>query len=96
MMDKLPGFLGTQGPGHGGEQHAGPAVHVEDALGFQATEGCPHRQCLHMTVETAVLIEPLVALGAEVQWSSCNIFSSQDHAAAAIAKAGILVYCLEG
>ncbi|XP_058418865.1 adenosylhomocysteinase isoform X3 [Diceros bicornis minor] len=45
--------------------------------------------CLHMTVETAVLIETLVALGAEVQWSSCNIFSTQDHAAAAIAKAGI-------
>ncbi|XP_020025865.1 adenosylhomocysteinase isoform X2 [Castor canadensis] len=45
--------------------------------------------CLHMTVETAVLIETLVALGAEVRWSSCNIFSTQDHAAAAIAKAGI-------
>ena len=45
--------------------------------------------CLHMTMETAVLIETLVALGAEVRWSSCNIFSTQDHAAAAIAKAGI-------
>ncbi|XP_015503240.1 adenosylhomocysteinase isoform X2 [Parus major] len=45
--------------------------------------------CLHMTVQTAVLIETLIVLGAEVQWSSCNIFSTQDHAAAAIAKAGI-------
>ena len=44
--------------------------------------------CLHMTIQTAVLIETLVALGAEVRWSSCNIFSTQDHAAAAIAKAG--------
>ena len=45
--------------------------------------------CLHMTIQTAVLIETLVELGAEVRWSSCNIFSTQDHAAAAIAKAGI-------
>uniref|UniRef100_H0XVM6 Adenosylhomocysteinase n=1 Tax=Otolemur garnettii TaxID=30611 RepID=H0XVM6_OTOGA len=52
--------------------------------------------CLHMTVETAVLIETLIALGAEVQWSSCNIFSTQDHAAAAIAKAGIPVYAWKG
>uniref|UniRef100_A0A8C2XUZ9 Adenosylhomocysteinase n=1 Tax=Capra hircus TaxID=9925 RepID=A0A8C2XUZ9_CAPHI len=52
--------------------------------------------CLHMTVETAVLIETLVALGAEVRWSSCNIFSTQDHAAAAIAKAGIPVYAWKG
>ena len=48
--------------------------------------------CLHMTIQTAVLIETLVALGADVRWSSCNIFSTQDHAAAAIAKAGIPVY----
>lgn len=52
--------------------------------------------CLHMTVQTAVLIETLMALGAEVQWSSCNIFSTQDHAAAAIAKAGIPVYAWKG
>src|SRR3979409_2402159 len=44
--------------------------------------------CLHMTIQTAVLIETLLELGAEVRWSSCNIFSTQDHAAAAIAKAG--------
>ena len=47
--------------------------------------------CLHMTIQTAVLIETLKELGAEVTWSSCNIFSTQDHAAAAIAKAGIPV-----
>lgn len=52
--------------------------------------------CLHMTVETAVLIETLVALGAEVRWSSCNIFSTQDHAAAAIAEAGIPVFAWKG
>ena len=52
--------------------------------------------CLHMTVQTAVLIETLVALGAEVTWSSCNIFSTQDTAAAAIAKAGIPVYAWKG
>ncbi len=48
--------------------------------------------CLHMTIQTAVLIETLVELGAEVQWSSCNIYSTQDHAAAAIAEAGVPVY----
>ncbi|TKR92842.1 hypothetical protein L596_007412 [Steinernema carpocapsae] len=52
--------------------------------------------CLHMTIQTAVLIETLVELGAEVQWSSCNIFSTQDHAAAAIAKAGVPVYAWKG
>lgn len=52
--------------------------------------------CLHMTIQTAVLIETLVELGAEVQWSSCNIFSTQDHAAAAIADSGIPVYAWKG
>jgi len=52
--------------------------------------------CLHMTIQTAVLIETLVELGADVRWSSCNIFSTQDHAAAAIAKAGIPVYAWKG
>ncbi len=52
--------------------------------------------CLHMTIQTAVLMETLVALGAEVQWSSCNIFSTQDHAAAAMAAAGIPVYAWKG
>ena len=52
--------------------------------------------CLHMTIQTAVLIETLVELGAEVTWSSCNIFSTQDHAAAAIAKAGVPVFAWKG
>lgn len=52
--------------------------------------------CLHMTVQTAVLMETLIALGAEVRWSSCNIFSTQDHAAAAMAKAGIPVFAWKG
>ena len=52
--------------------------------------------CLHMTIQTAVLIETLVELGADVRWSSCNIFSTQDHAAAAIAKAGVPVFAWKG
>ena len=52
--------------------------------------------CLHMTIQTAVLIETLVEMGAEVTWSSCNIFSTQDHAAAAIAKRNIPVYAKKG
>jgi len=52
--------------------------------------------CLHMTIQTAVLIETLIDLGAEVTWSSCNIFSTQDHAAAAIAEKGIPVYAWKG
>src|SRR3569623_198148 len=52
--------------------------------------------CLHMTIQTAVLIETLTALGAEVRWSSCNIFSTQDHAAAAIAAAGNPVFAWKG
>src|SRR6266513_5946985 len=52
--------------------------------------------CLHMTIQTAVLIETLMELGAEVKWSSCNIFSTQDHAAAAIAKRGVPGYAWKG
>ena len=52
--------------------------------------------CLHMTIQTAVLIETLVKLGAEIRWSSCNIFSTQDHAAAAIADSGISVFAWKG
>ena len=52
--------------------------------------------CIHMTIQTAVLIETLVDLGADVRWSSCNIFSTQDHAAAAIAASGIPVYAWKG
>ncbi|MEK9750164.1 MAG: adenosylhomocysteinase [Flavobacteriaceae bacterium] len=62
----------------------------------QPLKGARISGCLHMTIQTAVLIETLVALGAEVTWSSCNIFSTQDHAAAAIAAAGIPVYAWKG
>ena len=62
----------------------------------QPLKGARVAGCLHMTIQTAVLIETLTALGAEVTWSSCNIFSTQDHAAAAIAAAGIPVYAWKG
>ena len=64
--------------------------------GSQPLKGARIAGCLHMTIQTAVLIETLVDLGAEVTWSSCNIFSTQDHAAAAIAAAGIPVYAWKG
>lgn len=62
----------------------------------QILKGARITGCLHMTIQTAVLIETLVSLGAEVRWSSCNIFSTQDHAAAAIAAAGIPVFAWKG
>jgi len=64
--------------------------------GKKPLQGARILGCLHMTIQTAVLIETLVELGAEVRWSSCNIFSTQDHAAAAIAKKGIPVYAWKG
>ena len=68
----------------------------EEYVGKHPLKGAKIVGCLHMTIQTAVLIETLVNLGAEVRWSSCNIFSTQDHAAAAIAKAGIPVYAWKG
>ena len=68
----------------------------EEYRAQQPLKGARIAGCLHMTIQTAVLIETLVALGAEVTWSSCNIFSTQDHAAAAIAAAGIPVYAWKG
>src|SRR6476660_5744661 len=62
----------------------------------QPLKGARVAGCLHMTIQTAVLIETLKVLGAEVTWTSCNIYSTQDHAAAAIAKAGIPVYAWKG
>ena len=62
----------------------------------QPLKGARIAGCLHMTIQTAVLIETLQALGAEVTWSSCNIFSTQDHAAAAIAAADTSVYAWKG
>ena len=62
----------------------------------QPLKGARIAGCLHMTIQTAVLIETLIALGAEIRWSSCNIFSTQDHAAAAIADQGIAVFAWKG
>ena len=64
--------------------------------GKKPLKGARIAGCLHMTIQTAVLIETLIDLGAEVTWSSCNIFSTQDHAAAAIAAADISVYAWKG
>jgi len=72
-------------------------MQIRDELGSkQPLKGARITGSLHMTVQTAVLIETLLALGAEVRWASCNIFSTQDHAAAAIAAAGIPVYAWKG
>ncbi len=68
----------------------------EEYQGKTPLKGAKILGCLHMTIQTAVLIETLVELGAEVRWSSCNIFSTQDHAAAAIAKAGTPVFAWKG
>ncbi|MEM8928585.1 MAG: adenosylhomocysteinase [Bacteroidota bacterium] len=68
----------------------------EEYKNKQPLKGARIAGCLHMTIQTAVLIETLVELGADVTWSSCNIFSTQDHAAAAIAAAGIPVYAWKG
>src|SRR6478672_9268826 len=68
----------------------------EEYKGKTPLKGARIAGCLHMTIETAVLIETLEELGAEVTWTSCNIFSTQDHAAAAIAKAGTPVFAWKG
>jgi len=68
----------------------------EEYKSEQPLKGARIAGCLHMTIQTAVLIETLVELGAEVTWSSCNIYSTQDHAAAAIAEAGVAVYAWKG
>lgn len=68
----------------------------EEYAGKKPLKGARIAGCLHMTIQTAVLIETLVELGAEVKWSSCNIFSTQDHAAAAIAAAGVGVFAWKG
>ena len=68
----------------------------DEYRGKQPLKGAKILGCLHMTIQTAVLIETLVKLGADVRWSSCNIFSTQDHAAAAIAQQGIPVYAWKG
>ncbi|TRZ93463.1 MAG: adenosylhomocysteinase, partial [Rhodocyclaceae bacterium] len=71
------------------------AIREEYAAG-RPLKGARITGSLHMTIQTAVLIETLTALGAEVRWASCNIFSTQDHAAAAIARDGIAVFAVKG
>jgi adenosylhomocysteinase len=78
--DEMPGLMATRA-------EFGPS---------QPLKGARVAGCLHMTIQTAVLIETLTALGAEVRWSSCNIFSTQDHAAAAIAVTGVPVFAVKG
>ncbi|WP_026756998.1 adenosylhomocysteinase, partial [Sediminimonas qiaohouensis] len=68
----------------------------EEFAGAQPLKGARIAGSLHMTIQTAVLIETLVALGADVRWASCNIFSTQDHAAAAIAEGGTPVFAVKG
>ncbi|RYZ65262.1 MAG: adenosylhomocysteinase, partial [Proteobacteria bacterium] len=68
----------------------------EEYKGKAPLKGARISGCLHMTIQTAVLIETLIDLGAEIRWSSCNIFSTQDHAAVAIAAAGIPVFAWKG
>ena len=68
----------------------------EEYAASQPLKGARIAGSLHMTIQTGVLIETLVALGAEVRWASCNIFSTQDHAAAAIAAQGIPVFAVKG
>jgi adenosylhomocysteinase len=68
----------------------------EEFAGKHPLKGARVAGCLHMTIQTAVLIETLTALGADVRWSSCNIFSTQDHAAAAIAASGVPVFAIKG
>ncbi|MFK7904453.1 MAG: adenosylhomocysteinase, partial [Chitinophagales bacterium] len=70
---------------------------LRDEFGDQKPlKGARVAGCLHMTIQTAILIETLTALGAEVRWSSCNIFSTQDHAASAIAASGVPVFAWKG
>merc|ERR1712212_293488 len=72
-------------------------MHIRKKYGpAKPLKGARIAGCLHMTVQTAVLIETLLELGAEVTWSSCNIFSTQDHAAAAMAARGVPVYAWKG
>src|ERR687892_2455311 len=68
----------------------------EEYAGQKPLRGARIAGCLHMTIQTAVLIETLLELGAEVRWSSCNIFSTQDHAAAAMAARGVPVFAWKG
>ena len=91
-----PRRLGPQGDRHRRDRDAGPDGLREEFGEQQPLKGARIAGSLHMTIQTAVLIETLEALGAEVRWASCNIFSTQDHAAAAIAAAGMPVFAVKG
>ena len=97
VADLAPGRLGPQGNRHRRDRDARPDG---DPRGIRRREqplrGARIAGSLHMTIQTAVLIETLQALGAEVRWASCNIFSTQDHAAAAIAAGGTPVFADKG
>ena len=88
--------LGPQGDAHRRDRDAGPDGPAQEVRPAKPLTGARVTGSLHMTIQTAVLIETLVELGAQVRWASCNIFSTQDHAAAAIAAAGVPVYAWKG
>jgi adenosylhomocysteinase len=89
--------MGPPGDRHRRDRDAGPdGSCARSSAHRQPLKGARIAGCLHMTIQTAVLIETLTALGAEVRWSSCNIFSTQDHAAAAIADTGVPVFAWKG
>ncbi len=90
------GRLGPQGDRDRRDRDAGPHGGARRVREAEPLAGARIAGSLHMTIQTAVLIETLAALGAEVRWASCNIFSTQDHAAAAIAAAGIPVFAYKG
>ena len=91
-----PGRLGPQGNRNRRNRNAGPDGGARGVRTKQPLKGARIAGSLHMTIQTAVLIETLQALGAEVRWASCNIFSTQDHAAAAIAANGTPVFAVKG
>jgi adenosylhomocysteinase len=90
------GRLGPQRDHHRRAGDAGADVDPQQVRGGKPLAGVRITGSLHMTIQTAVLIETLVSLGAEVRWASCNIFSTQDHAAAAIAATGVPVFAWKG
>ena len=91
-----PGRVGPPRTGHRRERDARTDGHARKVSGSKPLAGAKILGCIHMTIQTGVLIETLLELGAEVRWSSCNIFSTQDHAAAAIAAAGVPVFAWKG
>src|SRR5690349_15866316 len=92
----LPGRVGPQGDHDRRARDARPDVDRRKYAPGKPLQGVRITGSLHMTIQTAVLIETLVDLGAIVRWASCNIFSTQDHAAAAIAKADVPVFAWKG